>query len=151
MKKSWFLVTAILLMMLPRVMNSQNAQDVSYDAGNSDRPRRELAIALLTTINTAEVVDQSTYGSYSSWQTLLAHNVKYFDKFLAMNRQQPPNTNFADLPEILPGWSLRLNVHADGQGYDLLLRDMTDKKCGYAAGSDENVVIWQSKWIDCEI
>jgi hypothetical protein len=151
MKKSWFVVTGILLMLLPRVMNSQNAQDVSNDAGNSDRPRREFAIALLRTINTAEVVDQSTYGSYSSWQTLLAHNVKYFDKFLTMNRQQPPNINFADLPEILPGWSLRLNVHADGQGYDLLLRDMTDKKCGYAAGTDENAVIWQSKWIDCEI
>jgi hypothetical protein len=34
-------------------------------------------------------------------------------------------------PEILPDWNPRLNVHADGQGYDLLLEDLTDKTCGY--------------------
>lgn len=44
-----------------------------------------------------------------------------------------------------------MNVHVDGQGYDLLLQDMTDKKCGYAAFTDENVIIRRSKWIDCEI
>ena len=54
-------------------------------------------------------------------------------------------------PEILPGWNLRLNVHSDGQGYDLLLTDMTDEKCGYAVLTDENGVIRQSKAIDCEI
>jgi hypothetical protein len=33
----------------------------------------------------------------------------------------------------------------------VLLLDMTDKKCGYAAVTDENVVIRQSKEIGCEI
>jgi hypothetical protein len=54
-------------------------------------------------------------------------------------------------PELLPGWSLRLNVTTDGQGYDLLLEDTTDKSCGYAAVTDERGVIRQSKAIDCAI
>jgi hypothetical protein len=62
-----------------------------------------------------------------------------------------PATQFNEPPEILPGWNLRLNVHADGQGYDLMLTDMTDEKCGYAVLTDENGVIRQSKAIDCEI
>ena len=44
-----------------------------------------------------------------------------------------------------------MNMHADGQGYEVLLRDMTDKKCGYAAVTDEDAVIRQSKAIDCDI
>lgn len=152
MKKRWVILNAVLLMLIPGVLTSQYAQDVpGTGAEKSDPLRHQVAIALLRTINTAEVVDQSTYGSYSSWQTLLSHNQKYFDKFIAWHQQQLPNARFADVPEILPGWNLRMNVHADGQGYDVLLRDMTDKECGYAAVTDENVVIRQSKAIDCEI
>ena len=45
-----------------------------------------------------------------------------------------------------------MNVHADGQGYDVLLRDMTDERCGYAVVSDESVVvIRQSKVFTCEM
>jgi hypothetical protein len=58
---------------------------------------------------------------------------------------------FAATPEILPGRSLRLNLTADGQAYDLLLEDTTDKVCGYAALTDERGVIRQSKAIDCDI
>jgi len=58
-----------------------------------------------------------------------------------------PAIQFNDPPEILPGWNLRLNLHSDGQGYDLLVRDMTDEKCGYAVLTDENGVIRQSKAI----
>jgi hypothetical protein len=46
---------------------------------------------------------------------------------------------------------LRLNITADGQGYDVLLEDTTDKNCGYAAVTDERGVIRQSKAIDCQI
>jgi hypothetical protein len=152
MTKRLVILNVILLMLFPGVLTSQYAQDVPPGPEKSDRLRQQLAISLLRTINTAEVVDQSTYGSYSSWRTLLANNRTYFDKFIAMHRRELPNAQqFADLPEILPGWDLRMNIHADGQGYDLLLRDMTDEKCGYAAVTDENVVIRQSKAIDCEI
>jgi hypothetical protein len=90
------------------------AQDDPTGTEKSDRLMRQLAINLLRTINTAEVVDQATYGLYSSWPTLLANNQAYFDKLIAMHRQQLPNVRFADLPEIFPGWNLRMNVHADG-------------------------------------
>ena len=66
----------------------------------------------------------------SSWPILLAHYQQEFDQFLAMHRQELRNARFTDAPEILPGWNLRLNIHADGQGYDLLLQDMTDKGAG---------------------
>jgi hypothetical protein len=68
-----------------------------------------------------------------------------------MNYPEEANLLFGDMPEILPGWSLRFNVHADGQGYDVRLQSLTDKTCWYAALTDESGVIRQSKAIDCEI
>jgi hypothetical protein len=107
--------------------------------------RRGHAVGLLRTINTAEVGELSNYGSYASWQTLLAHQPKYFDKFLAMNYAQEAKLHFADMPEVLPGWTLRFNVHADGQGYDVRLQDMADKLYGYAALTDESGLIRQGE------
>src|SRR5215472_6687777 len=127
--------------------------------------RRQLAIELLRTINTAEVTYHSENGSYATWQTLLSSDRQYFDDFVArysdrvlnfgqlntVTRNILPPIQFTDPPEILPGWNLRLNVHSNGQGYDLLLKDMTDEQCGYAVLTDENGVIRQSKAIDCQI
>ena len=117
----------------------------------SDQERRSVAIGLLRTINTAEVGELHKYGAYSSWPTLLDHQPKYFADWFARFSSQDPKGHFGDLPEILPGWSLRLTVHADGKGYDLRLQDLTDKECGYAALTDESGVIRQSKAIDCKI
>jgi hypothetical protein len=150
-KKRQVIVSAVLLLLFLGVRTSQYAQDVPTGGEKSDRLRHQLGISLLRAINTTEVVDYGTYGSFSSWQTLLAHHSEYFDQFIAMHRQQLPNAHFADLPEILPVWNLRMNVHADGRGYDVLLRDMTDDKCAYAAVTDENGVIRYSKVYTCEI
>ena len=38
--------------------------------------------------------------------------------------------------------------YRQGQSYDLLLEDTTDKACGYAAVTDERRVIRQSKAMD---
>jgi hypothetical protein len=82
----------------------------------------------------------------------LADEPKLFDGFLSVaNRRGNPNLHFSDLTEVLPGWNLRLNVHSDGQGFDVMLKDTTDEKCGYAALTDENWLIRQSKVIDCQI
>jgi hypothetical protein len=62
-------------------------------------------------------MELSNYGSYSSWQTLIAHQPEFSSEFLSINYPQDPNLHFTEMPEILPGWSLRFNVHADGQGY----------------------------------
>ena len=162
--KKCAILTSLLLVLLV-VQTPQFGQDTSTDLGKAHR--RQLAISLLRTINTAEVTYHSENGSYATWQTLLSSHRQYFDEFLARNRvvnfvkgRETSDTvrlqpifalHFNDPPEILHGWNLRLNVHSDGQGYDLLLIDMTDEKCAYAALTDENGVIRQSKAIDCEI
>jgi hypothetical protein len=73
-----------------------------------------------------------------------ARNPKYFDDFLSMHGLLQKNLRFSDAQEVLPGWKLRLNVHTDGQGYDVLLEDATDI-AGYAILSDERVAIRQCK------
>jgi hypothetical protein len=124
----------------------QFAQSVPADQG-----RHRMAISLLRLINTAEATHRSKNGSFVAWKTLLSSHSEYFDKFLEINGLQNAKQHLADAPEILPGWNLRLSVHADGQGYDALLRDTTDDKCGYATLTDENAIIRQSKAVDCEI
>lgn len=151
MKKHQFVSGAFLLALFLAVQTSQFAQDTSAVPSKANQERRMVAISLLRAINTIEVTFHSSNGSFVVWQTLVSDQPKYFNEFLAMHGLQKANAHFSDAPEILPGWNLRLNVHVDGQGYDVLLRDMTDDKCGYAALTDENGVIRQSKAIDCEI
>jgi hypothetical protein len=151
MKKHHFISSIFLLALHLAVQTPQFAQDVSADSAKADQERRIVAIGLLRTINTAEVTYHSKNGSFVVWNTLVSDQPKYFDKFLAMHGLQKDNAHFSDAPEILPSWNLRLNVHTDGQGYDLLLRDLTDEKCGYAALTDESGVIRQSKALDCPI
>ena len=151
MRKHQVILNTVSLVLLLGVLTPQFAQDTSTAPANADQARRRVAIGLLRTINTAEVVEHTTYGSYASWQTLLAHQPKYANKFLTMNYPEEANLLFGDMPEILPGWSLRFNVHADGQGYDVRLQSLTDKTCWYAALTDESGVIRQSKAIDCKI
>ena len=124
---------------------------LDFSLYRTDQERRKHALGLLRTINTAEVGELSNYGSYASWQTLLAHQPEFVNKFLVINYPQEVTLHFADMPEILPGWSLRFEVHADGRGYDVRLQDLKDKQCWYAAITDESGVIRQSKAIDCEI
>jgi hypothetical protein len=145
MKKHQVILSAVLLVLFLGVQTPQFAQDASTGPAKADHERRMVAIGLLRTINTAEATYHARNGSFVVWKTLVSDQPKYFDEF------QKANAYFFDAPEILPGWNLRLNVHLDGQGYDLLLRDMKDEKCGYAALTDESGVIRQSKAIDCEI
>jgi len=151
MKKHQVILSAVLLVLFLGVHTPQFAQDTSTNPTNADQARRRVAIGLLRTTNTAEVTYHSKNGSFVIWETLVSDQPKYFDKFLAINGLLKDNVHFSNPPEILPGWNLRLNVHPDGQGYDVLLRDLTDEKCGYAALTDESGVIRQSKAIDCEI
>lgn len=134
------ILNAILLLLSLGVPSSQSGQG-STGTGTPDRFRRNFAMAFVRTLNTAEVVEKETNGSYVPWATLLAHHE--FDGFMTTVRRQVPDANWGDLdnayitptPEILPGWGLRMNLHAEG--YDVRLEDLTDKKCGYAVFSDE--------------
>lgn len=151
MNKHCIRLSAILFVSFLGILTPQFAQDAPVGPTEADKARRMIAVSLLRTINTAEVTYHSKNGSFVIWQTLLLDQPKHFDKFLAMHGLQQANVRFGDTPEILPGWDLRLNVHADGLGYDVLLGDKTDKKCGYAALTNESGVIRQSKALDCEI
>jgi hypothetical protein len=145
MKKHRILLSTILLVLALGVLTPQFAQDTPTIPTAPDLERRAHAIGLIRAINTVEVTERSIYGSYASWQTLLMHYPEYLNECLAKIYPQEVNLRFADMPEILPKYGLRLNVRADGQGYDVRLKDMEDKQGGWAAFSDENGVIWQGE------
>jgi hypothetical protein len=145
MKKHRILLSTVLLVLALGVLTPQFAQDTSTNAEKTDQEKlhRALVMGFVRTINTAEGIEHYKYGSYSSWQTLLEHHEKDLNGW-ARYYSQGVNERFADMTEILPGYGLRLNVHADGQGYDLRLED-TAAKSHYAAFSDESGVIWEGE------
>jgi hypothetical protein len=146
-KKHRILLITVLLVLALGTVESQFAQDTSSGPGKADPERRALLIGFVRTINTAEATERGEYGSYESWRTLLEHKREYLNSWLArFYSANDANVHFGDTTEILPGWNLRLNVHTDGQGYDLLLEDTTDKS-GYAALSDERGIIRECKWL----
>ena len=146
MKKHRILLSTVLLVLALGVMTPQFGQDASTNAKKTDQEKlhRALCMGLVRTINTAEVPEFYKYGSYAAWPTLLVHQQEYFNGWLSRFYPQEVNLRFADMPEILPGYGLRLNLHADGRGYDLRLEDTT-AKLRYAAFSDESGVIWQGE------
>jgi hypothetical protein len=145
MKKHRSILKATLLVLFLGLATPQFAQDPSTNAEKTDQEgrHRALLLGLVRTINTAEVGELSKYGSYSPWETLLAHRPEYFDQWLTNFYPEDAGLRFGDTAEILPGFNLRLNVRADGQGYDMRLQDTTGKK--WAAFSDESGVIWEGE------
>jgi hypothetical protein len=146
MKKHPVISSVLLLALFLGVLVPQFAQDTLTNPPRPDLERRVHALGLLRTINTAEAGELYKYGSYGAWQTLLAHQSEYLNEWLVRFYSQQANLRFGDAPEILAGYKLRLNVHTDGQGYDILLEDATDKT-GYAVLSDERAVIRECKWL----
>ena len=144
MRSYRIILSAVLLLVALGVLTPQFAQNAPLGPEKPDQERRYHALGLLRTINTAEVPELSKYGSYASWPILLAHQTEYLNGWLTRFYPHESNLHFSDTSEILPGYSLRLNVHADGQGYDVRVQDMTDKQ-GYAAFSDESGIIWQGE------
>lgn len=145
MRKHQFISSAVALFAISLgVLTPQFAQDPPTGAEKPDVARRSIMLGLVRTINTAEVVERSTYGSFASWQSLLAHQQEYLNEWLASFYSRDPNVHFGSTPEILPGWNLRLIVPTDGQGWVVMLEDTKDKN-GYAALSDERGVIWECK------
>jgi len=132
-----------------------SSQDTPAQTSDADHARHSVAVNLLRAINTAEVTYKFKHGgAYAAWDALVASEEFHGSRVLAgLARFDPQlvNAQFSTAPEILPGWTLRLNLTADAQAYDLLLQDTRVNPCGYAAITDERGVIWQAKTIDCEI
>jgi hypothetical protein len=140
MNKRLVILRTVLLVFLLGVQTPQFAQDTSTGPTQSDQERLRVAIGLVRTINTSEVTERYAYGSFASWQTLLAHRQEYLNEWLSHFYSRDTNVRFGPTPEILPGWNLRLIVQPDGLGYVVLVEDAKDKN-GYAALSDERGVI----------
>lgn len=144
MKKHW--IGSVLLVLALGTLASQSAQNTAVRVQEPDMEKRANMFGLVRTINTLEVTDFSQYGSYESWQTLRERHLRDLNGWLAKFYSRDTNVHFGDMPEILPGWNLRLTVNADGQGYVVFLEDANDK-AGYAALTDERAVIWECKYL----
>lgn len=141
MKKLRLILNTILLVLALGTLAPQFAQDASPAPENLD-PRSRPMFELVRAINTAEVCEEAAYGSFASWQTLLAHQQKYLNEWLAKFYSRDPNVHFGSTSEILPGWNLRLTVQSDGSGWVIMLQDPNEKN-GYALLSDERGIIWK--------
>jgi hypothetical protein len=143
------LVSSILLLF---ALSVNGFQQTPTDAGRSPYTDKQLTmLGLVRSINTIEVSEQSEHGSYATWPTLLQHQADYLNDWLTRFGSAPPAGKetpryFSDLPEILPGMKLRLNVNADGHGFTVLLEDAQDKN-GFAFVGDERGIIRESKYI----
>jgi hypothetical protein len=143
------LVVASLILIIAAPQRGQTPGQSSDNA----RARRSVAINTLRALNTVEYAYRSMHGTFASWD-VLAVSEEFSGRRMfvpALNAPQLADAHFAKRPEILPGWTLRLNVTSDGKGYDVLLEDATDKACGYAAITNESGLIRQSKTLDCDI
>jgi hypothetical protein len=141
----------VLVVVTLGIAGSLQSQDSSAKASDPDHAKRSLADNLLRAINTAEVSYKIQHGAYASRDVLLTSEEFKGRSFAVAQVQTPQFVSRSRGPEIPPGWSLRLNVTADGKAYDVLLEDTTDNACGYAAVTDERGVIRQSKVIGCPI
>lgn len=154
MRKQWIVQSIVLLTLLLAPFTVQHAQNSSMGSGEADHAKKLFAVKLLRAINTAEANYHNSHGEYAAWAILLGESTLHLNDSPVPNGA-PINSlelipgltpEFANLrlsrgPEILPGWTLRLDLTADGKGYDVLLEDTTDKTCGYAALTDERGVI----------
>jgi hypothetical protein len=142
------IVLLVLLIATAATLRSQNAPPSPSEA---EHAKRSLAVNFLRVINTAEVEYKVNHRVYAARDVLLASNEFKGRGWTWATKNDPQFVSRSSGPEIPPGWSLRLNVTADGKAYDVLLEDTTDQSCGYAVVSDERGVIRQSKAIDCDI
>jgi hypothetical protein len=145
MWKTRIIVSAVFLLLVLGAVPLQFAQDARTGGKDANAERRGVVLGLVRTINTIEVTELDKYGSYAPWPILVAHHQEEFNGWLKrFYSSGEPNTHFGDMPGILPGWNLRLNVQTDGKGYVLLLNDASDKD-GFAWVSDESGLIRQGK------
>jgi len=116
-----------------------------------EQERRSFAINLTRAIQKAQVDFKAKHGAYANWDSLIGNG--YFTstgtKWASPDFPTVGQALYGSGPEVVPGWRLRLNVSRNGNAYDLLLEDVTDPKCGYAAVTDERGLIRQAKSLEC--
>lgn len=107
---------------------------------------RTTGVNVVRLINTAEVEYKNAHGSYATWSEL------YRSGLIAKHEKQGlmfGNLNLSGGPEVVPGWTLAMIVAADGQSYELSLRNLEDK-CQFSFFSDQRGLIYEGNVIGCE-
>lgn len=126
-------------------------QKVTLPSGGREQERRSFAINLARAIQKAEVDYKAKHGTYGNWDSLMGNG--YFTstgtKWASPDFPTVGQALYGSGPEIVPGWRLRLSISNTGNSYDLLLEDVTDPKCGYAALTDDRGRIRQAKSLEC--
>lgn len=140
MKTGWLIVATLLFSFLLGFPSRHNAQNTPAQTDNSQHANRSVAIGFLRTINTAEMAYRAKHATFASWPSLLAAG--------SLQTKQPTGRRVLSLVDrqIPPGWKLRFfNLAVDGQAYDVLLEDTTDKEHRFAVLTDERGVIRECK------
>jgi hypothetical protein len=152
MTKDRILLTCLMIALALGALTPQFAQEAPKDFEISDQQSslHGLMASFVRTVNTAELTNHAEHGSYGPWQTILANQEQYLnrwlDQFYPQFYPQAAKIHFSALPEVLPGLNLRLNVAPDGRSYIVLVEDTADKT-GFAFVSDERGVIRYCKFI----
>jgi hypothetical protein len=152
MRKKGITLTVLVVVLTLGVVTSIRSQNAPPKPSDATNAKRSLAIGLLRAINTAELDYKIKYGLYANWEALSTSG-GFLEKGLtwaAKNDPQFAEVKLSKAPEVLPGWTLRLNLTADAQHYDLMLQDKEDE-CVYAAVTNESGLIWQAKNIQCPL
>ena len=140
MKRYRVVRIGVLLALLLGSLAPQFAQNAPAGPEKPDAERHWTAINLIRAINTAEVLELQVYGSFAPWETLLTHHTEYIEKCARQS-----GVRLGLMPEVLPGWTMRLNVRSDGRAYDLMFRDLASKQeLPYGAYSNESGIIWDA-------
>lgn len=107
---------------------------------------RTRGVNVVRLINTAEAEYKSAHGGYAAWPELYRSGI-------IAEHEKPGlmfgNLNLSEGPEVVPGWSLAMIVAADGESYELSLRNLKDK-CQFSFFSDERGLIYEGNVIGCE-
>jgi|SRR5215469_5066624 len=124
----------------PAVLARQQAVETSRDSHLT-------GVNVVRLINTAEIDYRQSHGRYAKWDELVPSG--------SMTKFERPGTPFQGLqlvarPEVTPGWILDLVTAADGQSYELSLRNSADA-CGFSFFSDQRGIIFQGGYIDCSV
>jgi hypothetical protein len=118
-----------------------------------ENERRSFAIVLVRAINAAEVHYKHEHQVYANWETLFGNGdfSENGTKWASKDFPTVGHALYGSGAEIAPGWRLRLSLSNNGNSYDLLLEDVTDPKCSYAALTDERGLIRQSRAVACPL
>jgi hypothetical protein len=104
---------AVLLALTLTTAMPQFGQNAKNEPPDADQARHMMAISLLRSINTLESALRMKNGSYATWNELLTSQEFKEDMAKCITESGMPlaGAHFAKSPEILPGWSLRLNLN----------------------------------------